>query len=79
MYSILNFVHGGDKMVFNVKKIREEKGISQEELSKKTGISRTIISGMETGLVKNATVETVKKIAQALDVKISDIFFDYDV
>lgn len=66
-------------MVFNVKKIREEKGISQEELSKKTGISRTIISGMETGLVKNATVETVKKIAQALDVKISDIFFDYDV
>lgn len=79
MYSILKFVHGGDKMVFNVKKIREEKGISQEELSKKTGISRTIISGMETGLVKNATVETVKKIAQALDVKISDIFFDYDV
>lgn len=58
-----------------LKEIREEKGISQEELSKKSSVSRTIISELEndkTDVITNATLE---KLANALEKKITDIFF----
>lgn len=60
--------------MYAVKKKREELGISQEELSKKSGVSRTIISALET---KNDTITstmTLLKIADALGCNVSDIF-----
>lgn len=50
--------------------------MSQEDLSKKSGVSRTIISGLESGTVKETSTKTLRKIAVALDKKVSDIFFD---
>ena len=58
-----------------LKKIREDEGISQEELSKKSSVSRTIISELEndkTNVITNATLE---KLASALGKKVTDIFF----
>lgn len=58
-----------------LKAIREEQGMSQEELSRKSTVSRTIISKLEnfkTDVVTNATLE---KIAKALNKKVVDIFF----
>lgn len=58
-----------------LKEIRESKGISQEELSKKSGVSRPIISELETEKREVTTNVTLEKIANALGEKVSDIFF----
>lgn len=66
-------------MEYKVKEIRERKGLSQESLSKKSGVSRAIISGLESGAVKETSTRTLAKVAKALDVRVSDIFFDDNV
>ena len=62
-----------------LKEVREEAGLSQEELAKKSTVSRTIISELEnekTEVIKNVTLE---KLASALNRKITDIFFIEEV
>lgn len=63
-------------MAYRIKECREEIGMSQEELATKANVSRTIISGLETGTIKVTTTGTLLKIAEALNKKVSDIFFD---
>lgn len=63
-------------MHFRVKEFRMEKKISQEELSKKANVSRTIISGLENGTIKTTSTDTLRRIADALEKKVSDIFLD---
>lgn len=63
-------------MRYNLKKIREDKGMTQEELSLKSGVSRTIISGLESGVTKVTTTSTLVKIAKALDEPVSKIFLE---
>ena len=58
-----------------LKEIREDKGISQEELAEKSKVSRTTISELETGKKEVTTNITLEKIANALGLKVSDIFF----
>lgn len=58
-----------------LKKIREEQGLSQEELSRKSGVSRTIISELENDKTEVITNITLEKLAKALKRKVSDIFF----
>lgn len=63
-------------MGYKIKECREQLGMSQEELSKKAKVSRTIISGLESGTIDVTTTGTLLKIAEALGKKVSDIFFD---
>lgn len=56
------------------KEIREEKRITQEELAKKSGVSRSIICGLETGRTKTTTTKTLFRIADTLGVSINDLF-----
>ncbi len=58
-----------------VKEVRESQGMSQEELSKKSTVSRTIISELENGKTDVITNTTLEKIAGALNMKVIDIFF----
>ncbi len=58
-----------------LKQTREEGGFSQEELSKKSGVSRTTISGLENGTIDVITNITLEKLACALGKKVPDIFF----
>ena len=62
--------------MFRVKEEREKKGMNQEELAKKAGVSRTIISGLESGTINVTTTKTLKKIAEALGKNVSDIFLN---
>ena len=66
-------------MVYRIKEYREALKMSQEELSKKAKVSRTIISGLESGAITVTTTDTLLKIAQALGKRVSDIFFEQDV
>ena len=51
----------------NVKKFRQESGLSQEGLAFECGLHRTYISGVERG-VRNPTVLVLEQIAKALGV-----------
>jgi transcriptional regulator with XRE-family HTH domain len=55
-----------------IRKIRIKKNLSQEKLSFLTGFHRTYI-GMIERAEKNITLLNIEKIANALDVKITDL------
>jgi len=52
-----------------LKEYRERCGISQLELSIKAGISQTAVGEIECGNILNPRVETLIKIAQALELE----------
>ena len=49
-----------------MKKIREEKKLSQKELAKKLGISQSTLSDYEAGRRKNPGIGIVKRFVNAL-------------
>ena len=58
----------------NLKRIREEKGITQEELSKRLNLSRMTISAIETErFVPSAGIAA--QLCFALNVKFEDMFY----
>lgn len=63
-------------MQYRIKECREEKKMSQSELAIKSGVSRTIISGLETGKTIVTTTDTLIKIASALGKQVGEIFLD---
>lgn len=56
-----------------IKVLRKERGISQEELSFKAGISAAHLGQIERA-VKKPTVETIGKLAAALEVPVTALF-----
>ncbi|MFH1233165.1 MAG: helix-turn-helix transcriptional regulator [Patescibacteria group bacterium] len=56
-----------------VKRLREKMGISQEKLARLADVSNNTIINIEAGKQGNPTIETLKKIAKALKVSISDL------
>lgn len=57
----------------NILKIREEKGISQEELALNCELSKNQIGRIERGEI-NAGLSTIYELAQALEVQVKDLF-----
>lgn len=57
----------------NIKKLREKKGISQDRLSKLADISSNTVAKLELDDSPNPTIETLQKIAKALNVKVDDL------
>ena len=56
----------------NMKKIRVAKKMSQGDIYRITKIERAYISNLESGK-QNPTLETIAKIAKALEVEIGDL------
>lgn len=52
----------------NTARIRKEKGLTQEQLAERTGISQQYISGLENGR-RNPTIVTIFEISSALGVE----------
>ena len=52
---------------------RKEKGLSREELAEMIGVSLNSIRFYEEGR-RRPTIETLEKLAKALDVKMDDLF-----
>ena len=61
-------------MGYRIKEIREQKKMSQEELSQKSGVSRTTISNLENNVDRTTMISTLQKLARALDVTVDQIF-----
>ena len=57
----------------NIKKYRAKMGISQDKLSKLTGITLHTITKIESGATPDPRIKTVKRIADALGVGTDDL------
>lgn len=56
-----------------VKKLRLERGLSQEGLANEANLDRTYIPGIEKG-ERNVSITVIEKLATALKVEIRDFF-----
>jgi len=57
----------------NIKRIRKERGISQDRLSKRADLALNTIVNIELGKSPNPTIETLQKIANALEISIEKL------
>ena len=51
----------------------EAKGLSQQKLARLADVANNTLIKMESGENKNPTLETLKKVAKALDVTVDDL------
>ncbi len=57
----------------NIKKFRQDKGLSQDKLSKLADLSLNTVVKIELDESPNPTIETIQKIAKALAVSVDDL------
>ena len=57
----------------NLKKLRKQKGLSQDRLSKLADVSYNTVIKLESGGITNPTIETLQKLAKALDVSVDEL------
>ena len=57
----------------NIKKLRKQRGLSQDKLSKLANISHNTIIKIESGAIQSPTMDTASKIAKALGVSLDDL------
>ncbi|MCX6812780.1 MAG: helix-turn-helix transcriptional regulator [Candidatus Berkelbacteria bacterium] len=56
-----------------LRKLREEKGLSQEKLARLSDVANNTIIKIEAGKNQNPTLDTLKKISKALEVSVDDL------
>ena len=57
----------------NLKKLRGKKGYSLEKIARLADLSLNTIVKVENGVNQNPTIETLTKIAKALEVDVDDL------
>lgn len=60
--------------IYKGRDIRQQAGLSQEELGRKTHVSRATISDLESGKKTDVKMSTLSSIAAVLNCRISDLF-----
>lgn len=66
-------MNGRDLVAWNVRRLRVEQGISQEQLAVDAGIDRTYVGGIERG-TENPSVDVLDRLAGALSLHVSELF-----
>ena len=56
-----------------LRKLRKAKGLSQEKLARLADVANNTIIKIEAGKNQNPTLETLKKVAQALGVSVDNL------
>ncbi|HAK46870.1 MAG TPA: hypothetical protein DCO79_13255 [Spirochaeta sp.] len=64
-----------DSMAVNLKKFREERGLTQEKLSEIAGCSKNHLSALERG-VKFPSASLIDKLSQTLKIKPYELLLD---
>jgi len=62
-----------NKIASNFKKLRAQKGYSLEKVARFADLSLNTVIRIESGVNKNPTIETLTKLARALDVDVDDL------
>jgi transcriptional regulator with XRE-family HTH domain len=62
-----------ENLAKNVEKLRKQKGLSQERLARLADVANNTIIKMESGENKNPTLETLRKVAKALDISVDEL------
>jgi len=62
-----------NKIADNLKKLRDKKGYSLEKVARLADLSLNTIVKIENGVNQNPTIETLTKIAKALEVGVDDL------
>lgn len=62
-------------IVFNIQNLRKNKNISLYKLEKLTHLSRAYLSRLESNIKLNPSMNTLMRIANALDVNVKDLFY----
>jgi transcriptional regulator with XRE-family HTH domain len=60
-------------VAWNLRRLRVERGISQEKLAADAGVDRAYLGGLERQ-TENPTVDLLDKIAEALSLSVSELF-----
>ncbi len=64
------------KMECKIRELRKERGWSQAELAERANVSRVTVSMLENGSLQVTKMDTLIKLADALDSKVGDIFLE---
>lgn len=76
VFIIINLSQKGrDDVGYKLQQVRESAGMTQDQLAAKSGVSRNWIWKIEAGKTDNVSIKVLLALANALDVKIDDIFF----
>ena len=57
-----------------LEKMRRQLNLSQQELSRVTGVPQSVISAIESGGTKFPRIDTAKKLAEALNATVDAVF-----
>ena len=57
----------------NITRLRKAKGLSQEKLARLADVANNTLIKMESGENQNPTLDTLKKIAKALEVSVDEL------
>lgn len=60
-------------IVKNIKKLRKQKGLLQDRLSKLADISYNTVIKLESGGITNPSIDMLQKLAKALNVSVDDL------
>lgn len=56
-----------------IKRLREEKGLSQRAVAIATGLTETTLYDLERGKAKNPTFKTIQAVADFYGIKVSEL------
>ncbi len=57
----------------NVRRLRTQRQLSQTILAKRAAVSQSAIAKLETGVMTNLTLDTLKRLAKALKVTVGEL------
>ena len=60
----------------NIKRYRTKMGLSQDQLARKSGITYSTLTKLESGVNQNPKVKTLQEIAKALGVTLNDLMME---
>lgn len=57
----------------NITRLRKVKGLSQEKLARLADVANNTLIKMESGENQNPTLDTLKKVAKALEISVDEL------
>ena len=65
--------NNNEKIGDKIKQLRNKRGLTQDELARKSDLPYTTLTKIETNVITKPTIQTVMKIAKGLGITIDDL------